>query len=80
MLDVFDLFETFEYQLNLLHVSINEFLEKKNKFSFTSTLSIELDDVGGSQLNSSRVFLNVAFILSPHDYRNRLNEILILCL
>jgi hypothetical protein len=68
--------------LNLLHVSINDFfkikiLRKQKKIIFTSILSIELDDVGGSQLNSSRAFLNVAFILSPHDYGNILNEILI---
>lgn len=35
--------------------------------AFTSIRSMELDDVGGSQLNSSRVFLNVALIPSPQD-------------
>lgn len=35
------------------------------KNSSTSTRSIELDDVRGAQLNSSGVFLYVAFILSP---------------
>jgi hypothetical protein len=37
------------------------------KLNFTSIRSIDVDDDGGSQLNSSNVFLNVAFMLSPHD-------------
>jgi len=80
MIYVFGLYETFEYHSNLLHVSRRKFHQIKTlqKTIFTSILSIEL--VGGSQLNSSRIFLNVAFILSPHDYidiRNKLNEILV---
>ena len=42
--------------------------DRFGEIHFTSIRSRDVEEIAGSQVNSSGVFLNVAFILSPHDY------------